>query len=429
SAKAGPPPPVDGIAWASAYRDVTGQLQSFEGKAATALVARSSPTAVVIFTRIGIAGLLGLVTVIITIIATIRIGRSLIKRLAGLRQAALEMAIDRLPRVVRRLRQGEVVDVAHEAPPMPYGDDEIGHVGRAFNELQRTAVNAAVDEANVQQGLNEVFLNIARRSQTLLHRQLSILDKMERRIDDPTELEDLFRVDHLATRMRRHAEDLVILAGASPGRGWRNPIPLVDVVRGAVSEVEDYARVQVRPLPDVAIAGRAVADVIHLLAALIENATSFSPPHTKVNVGGDVVANGVVVEIEDRGLGLTPDALRLANARLADPPDFDPSHSAQLGLFVVARLAERHGVRVQLRPSPYGGISAVALLPEDVVVPRSAMVALPAGPTREVPVQPMPARGTTYEGASYRTTATYEMDEATIEEPEEDVVSHARPYA
>ena len=431
SGKAGAPPPVDGNGWTAAYQDANAALQTFEAQAASALVARSSPAAVVIFTRIGIAGLLGLVTVIITIIATVRIGRSLIKRLAGLRQAALEMSIDRLPRVVRRLRSGEPVDVAHEAPPLPYCDDEIGQVGRAFNELQRTAVNSAVDEANLRHGLNEVFLNIARRSQTLLHRQLSILDKMERRADNPAELEDLFRVDHLATRMRRHAEDLVILAGASPGRGWRNPVPLVDVLRGAVSEVEDYARVSVRPLPDVAIAGRAVADVIHLLAELIENATSFSPPHTKVNIGGDVVAHGFAVEIEDRGLGLTPDALALANARLADPPEFDPSSSAQLGLFVVARLAARHGVLVQLRPSPYGGVTAVALLPGDLVVPRAAMVQLPAGPTREVPIQPGPIdnRGTTYEGASYRASVTYDVDEATIEEPDtEDAISRARPY-
>src|SRR5262249_14349693 len=145
------------------------------------------------------------------------------------------------------------------------------------------------------------------------------------------------------------------------------------------------------------------------------------------NIGGEVVAHGFAVEIEDRGLGLTPDALAVANARLADPPDFDPSHSAQLGLFVVARLAERHGVKVQLRPSPYGGVTAVGPLPEDVVVPRSAMVALPAGPTREAP--PVATRGNTYEGASYRST-TYEVDEATFEEPDgDDVVSHARPYA
>src|SRR4029079_302171 len=135
------------------------------------------------------------------------------------------------PGVIVRLRRGEQVDVAHEARELPYGEDEIGQVGHAFNELQRTAVRSAVEEAALRQGVNEVFLNIARRSQTLLHRQLSILDRMERRAEDPTELESWFRVDRLATRMRGHAEDLVILAGASPGRGWRNPIPLVDVLR------------------------------------------------------------------------------------------------------------------------------------------------------------------------------------------------------
>ena len=316
--------------------------------------------------------------------ASVRIGRSLLKRLAGLRQAALELAVDRLPRVVARLRQGEEVDVDHDAPPLPYGDDEIGQVGHAFNELQRTAVNSAVEEATLRRGLNEVFLNIARRSQTLLHRQLSILDRMERRADDPTELDDLFRVDHLATRMRRHAEDLVILAGAAPGRGWRNPVPVVDVLRGAVSEVEDYSRVSIRPTPEVAVAGRAVGDVIHLLAELIENATSFSPPHTRVNVGGDVVSHGFAIEIEDRGLGMTAESLAECNTRLADPPDFDPANSAQLGLFVVARLAARHGVKVQLRPSPYGGITAVVLLPDELIASAAALrqreiPALPAG--------------------------------------------------
>jgi hypothetical protein len=212
---------------------------------------------------------------------------------------------------------------------------------------------------------------------------LSILDRMERRAEDPTELEDLFRVDHLATRMRRHAEDLVILAGASPGRGWRNPIPLVDVLRGAVSEVEDYARVSIRPMPDVAIAGRAVGDIIHLLAELIENATSFSPPNTRVHVGGELVPHGLVLEIEDRGLGMTAEALAEFNARLADPPEFDPAASGQLGLFVVARLSTRHGVQVRLRPSPYGGVSAVTLIPEALVgapVDTGGAPALPAGP-------------------------------------------------
>ena len=431
--KAGAPVPVEAAAWAFAYRDVNTSLRAFEAHAAQGSADRGSPAATLIFVRIGIAGLLGLITVLSTIVATVRVGRSLIKRLASLRQAALEMSIDRLPRVVRRLRNGEEVDVAHEAPPLPYGDDEIGQVGRAFNELQRTAVNAAVDEAKVRQGLNEVFLNIARRSQTLLHRQLSILDRMERRADDPTELEDLFRVDHLATRMRRHAEDLVILAGAAPGRGWRNPVPVVDVLRGAVSEVEDYARVNVQPLPEVAVVGRAVGDLIHLLAELIENATSFSPPQTRVNVGAEMVTNGFAVEIEDRGLGMTTQALADVNARLADAPDFDPANSAQLGLFVVARLAGRHGIRVQLRTSPYGGVTAVALVPQELIVAHAERAALPrAREAMALPASPRDHRhddadlddddddaypltsypppttqGTTYEASTYE-ASTYE---------------------
>ncbi len=376
--------PIDVGGWRSAYDGVSGELERFEQRAESNLGERSRPAALLIVGRVIVAGLLGLVAVVITVVASVRIGRSLIRRLAGLRQAALELAVDRLPHVVSRLRRGEEVDVLHESPALPYSDDEIGQVGHAFNEVQRTAVNAAVEEAAVRRGLNEVFLNIARRSQTLLHRQLSILDGMEKRADDPEELEDLFRLDHLATRMRRHAEDLVILAGASPGRGWRSPVSVVDVVRGAVSEVEDYARVAIRPMPDVAVTGRAVGDVIHLLAELIENATSFSPPHTRVYVGAEVVAHGLAIEIEDRGLGLTLDAIAEANHRLADPPEFDPANSARLGLFVVARLAARHGVKVQLRPSAYGGITAVALLPDALVAagdatrPREAIAAMPA---------------------------------------------------
>jgi hypothetical protein len=392
--EAGEEVPIDAGAWRSAYDAVSAALQDFELRAADRLVDRSRPAALLIFGRLALAALIGLVTVTITTIASVRIGRSLIRRLAGLRQAALELAVDRLPHVVARLRRGEDVDVAHEAPDLPYGEDEIGQVGHAFNEVQRTAVNSAVEEAELRRGLNEVFLNIARRSQTLLHRQLSILDRMERRADDPTELEDLFRVDHLATRMRRHAEDLVILAGAAPGRGWRNPVAIVDVLRGAVSEVEDYARVSIRPMPEVSLAGRAVGDVIHLLAELIENATSFSPPHTRVNVGGEVVANGFAVDIEDRGLGLSPEELTDLNRRLLEPPEFDPTNSAQLGLFVVARLAARHGVRVQLRSSPYGGITAVALIPDELITPgalpgaphpREPLAALPSGPLGREP--------------------------------------------
>ncbi|GAA2627702.1 hypothetical protein GCM10010399_69120 [Dactylosporangium fulvum] len=390
--------------WRAAFDPVNEELKAFRSQMQRQNVQAARDASDAIFLRLGVAGLAGLVAVVLSLVLSVRIGRSLARRLDGLRVAALELADERLPSVVSRLRRGVAVDVAAEVPPLRLGTDEIGQVGEAFNSVQRTAVASAVEEASVRQGMNEVFLNIARRSQTLLHRQLSLLDGMERRTSEPEDLADLFRVDHLATRMRRHAEDLVILAGATPGRGWRNPVPVVDVVRGAVSEIEDYARVQVLHVGDGAVVGRAVGDVIHLLAELVENATVFSPPHTRVRVSGQSVPNGFVIEIEDRGLGMVAEAIAEANRRLAEPPEFDPASSARLGLFVVAQLAARHGVRVVLRPSPYGGVTAVVLLPVDLVVAPAAMEGvaaesfswLPAGPAavpsvrRPLPVAPDP---------------------------------------
>ncbi|GAB3962509.1 nitrate- and nitrite sensing domain-containing protein [Plantactinospora veratri] len=371
--------PVDARQWQGSYDSVQRQLRDFELSGADALADRSRPVAAGILVRLGLAGLLGFVAVLLSAVIALRIGRSLVRRLTSLRAAALNMADERLPDVVGRLRRGEEVDVETEAPPLDYGQDEIGQLGQAFSEVQRTAIASAIDEAALRRGLRDVFLNIARRSQTLLHRQLALLDRMERRAAQPDELEDLFRLDHMATRMRRHAEDLVVLAGAAPGRGWRNPVSMVDVIRGAISEVEDYARVDLVTVAPAATAGRAVGDVIHLLAELIENATSFSPPHTRVQVTGQVVANGYAIEIEDRGLGMATEAIEQANRRLADPPDFDPANSARLGLFVVALLGARHGVRVQLRPSPYGGVTAVALIPGDLVVPDTSTPATDRG--------------------------------------------------
>jgi len=353
--------------WLAGYRPASDALRGFEDTVARSLAAREDTVAVTYYWRLGVTGVAGLLAIFFSLLVAVRVGRSLVRRLGGLRGSALEIAYHRLPDVVRRLRRGEEVPTTDTTTALEFGGDEIGQVAHAFNDVQRTAVESAVQEATLRKGLNEVFLNIARRSQTLLHRQLTLLDRMERRTTDPDELEDLFRVDHLATRMRRHAEDLVILAGAVPGRGWRQPVPLVDVIRGAVSEVEDYARVKILGVPDAALSGRAVTDVIHLLAELLENATSYSPPHTRVQVTGELVPNGFAVEIEDRGLGMTLDEIERANARLRHPPDFDPANSARLGLFVVALLAARLGVRVTLRQSPYGGVAAVVLIPPDLV--------------------------------------------------------------
>jgi hypothetical protein len=381
NSRTGAAPPVQAKTWQPAYDSAVQQLRAFELGATESLAGRAAPVAVGILLRLALAGILGLTAVVVSVLVSLRVGRSLIGRLIQLRADALRMADERLPAVVRRLQRGESVDVEAEAPPLEYGDDEIGQLGRAFTEVQRTAVQSAVDEASVRRGLNEVFLNIARRSQTLLHRQLALLDRMERRETEPQELEDLYRVDHLATRMRRHAEDLVILAGAAPGRGWRNPVPVVDVIRGAISEVEDYKRIDVSAVETSSVVGRAVGDVIHLLAELLENAASFSPPHTRVHVAGQVVPNGYAVEIEDRGLGMSAEAIADANRRLLEPPDFDPGDSARLGLFVVARLSARNGIRVQLRPSPYGGVTAVALIPADITMSGQGRPALTAGPS------------------------------------------------
>jgi signal transduction histidine kinase len=369
--RATPPTPAD---WAAVRGPAEQRMLAFEADLAQRLAERTDTVSTLWYWRFGLAAVVGLIAIVLTIAVTLRVGSSLIRRLRGLRTAALDHALVRLPGVVRRLRQGDPVDLAAEAPELEFGTDEIGEVGRAFSAAQRTAVESAIQEAQVRRGLNEVFLNIARRSQTLLHRQLTVLDRMERRTTDPQELEDLFRIDHMATRMRRHAEDLVILAGAAPGRGWREPVPLVDVVRGAVSEVEDYTRVQVLTIPDAALSGRAVTDLIHLLAELIENATSFSPPHTTVNVVGQLVPNGFAVEVEDRGLGMSEAELAEANARLRRPPEFDPTNSARLGLLVVALLAARLGAQVTLRQSPFGGVTAVVLVPPDLVVTEPVVV-------------------------------------------------------
>jgi signal transduction histidine kinase len=330
--------------------------------------------------RVKVTAGIGLVGLLLTLIVTILLGRSINRRLTALSRSARTLAEDQLPSVVARLRRGESVDVAAEAPPLRVGDDEIGQVGQAIDLVRQTALRSAVEEARLRQGVNDMFRNLARRSQSLLQRQLTVLDGMERRATDPDVLEDLFRMDHLTTRMRRHAEGLIILSGAPPGRGWSAPVRLIDVMRGAVAEVEDYARVVVSTQSKASLAGPAVTDAIHLLAELIENATTLSPPFTQVRVSGEMVGNGFAIEVEDRGLGMTPARLAELNERLASPPDINPANTEQLGLFVVGQLARRHGITVTLRPSPYGGTTAVALIPRQLIVDEGPAAITTGGP-------------------------------------------------
>ncbi|MFH9724566.1 nitrate- and nitrite sensing domain-containing protein [Streptomyces sp. NPDC017254] len=324
---------------------------------------RVQPAAYSVLLKAGVAGVLGFLALLASIIISVRIGRVLVRDLRRLQKEAQEVSGVRLPSVMRRLAAGEQVDVGTEVPHLGYGQDEVGQVGQALNTLQRAAVEAAVKQAELRRGVSEVFVNLARRNQVLLHRQLTLLDTMERRTEDTDELADLFRLDHLTTRMRRHAEGLVILSGAAPSRQWRKPVQLMDVVRAAVAEVEDYERIEVRRLPRLGVGGPAVADLTHLIAELLENATVFSPPHTAVQVLGERVANGFTLEIHDRGLGMNPDALLDANLRLAETPEFELSDTDRLGLFVVSRLAQRQNVRVSLQTSPYGGTTAVVFIP------------------------------------------------------------------
>jgi Nitrate and nitrite sensing/HAMP domain len=311
-----------------------------------------------------IAAILG-----IALLALLLVARSMAQPLQRLRTGAIQIAQHRLPEAVQRLRTTEFgkLDVGVESLGIR-SKDEIGQVAQAVDDIQEVAVRLATEQAALRRSIGDMFTNLARRSQTLIDRQLELIDDLERNETDPETLEHLFRLDHLATRMRRNAEDLIVLSGADPGRNWVQPMTLVDVVRAAAAEVEEYQRVEFLPLADLEVAGHAAVDIIHLLAELIENATAFSPPNTKVQIAGQAVPHGYVIEIEDRGLGMSDEELIQANERLANPPEIDFALSRVLGLYVVGRLGQRHGIKVQLRHSWYGGVTALTLLPHALLV-------------------------------------------------------------
>jgi signal transduction histidine kinase len=361
--------PVNASAWQSASQGYLASMTTAELNSAGQLAAMAQSNSDRSLTEALVAGSVGLFAVIGSVLLMAWVGRKLTRDLRGLDGSVRAMADVRLPRVVERLRRGDDVDVLAESPPPPTSTiREISQIAGSFATVQEEAVAAAVDQARLRKGVSQVFLNISMRNQSLLHRQLGMLDSMERRTSDPAALADLFRLDHLTTRMRRHAEGLIILSGSTPARGWRNPVPVVDVLRAAIAEVEDYVRVDVVSESGDLIAGNSVNDLIHLFAELIENATVFSPPSTRIEVRAERVGNGLAVEIEDRGLGLAEEELASINSRLASLAEFDLANSEQLGLFVVSRLAARHAVAVTLRRSAYGGTTAILLLPFDVIV-------------------------------------------------------------
>jgi signal transduction histidine kinase len=325
----------------------------------------------------------GLLIVLICVILMGRFSARLSRDIAGLAAGARRTADEQLPQLLERLRSGDAVPPASgpgAAPSRPRPKNaEIAQALAAVASLEQAALGAAAGEAGLRNGLRQVFVSLARRNQSLLQRQLRLIDALEQKASDSAALADLFALDHLTTRMRRHAESLAILSGAAPGRSWTAPVPVIDVIRAAMAEVEDYRRVTVLTTSEDAVSAPAVADMIHLLAELIENATMFSPSGTRVEVRADRVANGFAVEIDDRGLGIEPAQLAEINQQLAQPPDFDLANADRLGLFVGAKLAARHGVRVSLRQSPYGGTTAIVLMPNSIVVLVSASAAHDTG--------------------------------------------------
>jgi hypothetical protein len=361
--------PVTQAQWSTVSFSLLAAFQRAERTDRMGLASEGTEVGNRLLLQVALAGGLGLIAVVLSILLMVRFGRRITRELTGLQRSALELSTQRLPQVVDQLSHGEDVDAsAPGGSPPPGRIAEVARVAEAFSSVQRTAVEAAAGQARLRRGVSQVFRNLAWRSQSLLHRQLALLDRMERKSTDPITLEELFRLDHLTTRMRRHAEGLIILSGEAPGRGWREPVPVIDVLRAAIAEVEDYTRVSVITRSVDSVTGAAVADVIHLLAELIENATTNSPANTEVAVRAERVAHGIVVEVEDRGLGMTDQELATATERLANPPEFDLADSDKLGFFVVSRLAARHNIKITLRMSPYGGVAAIVLLPHDITV-------------------------------------------------------------
>ena len=325
---------------------------------------------------------------LLSILLAVWVARSIDRPLKRLTTAANELASDRLPRLVENLRSPEAVavDVEDLDPIEVQSSDEIGQVTEAFNAIQQVTVNVAEEQSSLlRKGIGDIFVNLARRNQSLLDRQIEFIDELESKEQDPDLLENLFRLDHLATRMRRNAESLLVLAGAEPTRRRAKPVALADVVRVAIGEVEDFTRVGLHDLDEAIVAGNLAVDLSHLLSELMENATHFSPPETAVEVGGQFGPGGAyVLTVTDHGIGMSGDDLAQANELLANPPLVGLALGRSLGFIVVGRIAARLGLRVHLNASPAGGVTAVIELTPDLVArpgqaePRDPLIDRPA---------------------------------------------------
>jgi signal transduction histidine kinase len=305
---------------------------------------------------------------ILVLIATFVVARSLVRPLRTLREGALDIATVQLPDRVRRLSESPDSATSLEVAPIDVlSVDEIGQVARAFDQVHSEAIRLAGNEALLRRSFNAMFVSLSRRSQSLIERLVRMIDSLEQNEEDPSRLSNLFTMDHLVTRMRRNSENLLLLAGHEGARKWSEPVPLTDVARAAISEIEQYNRVALKMQSGVMVAGNAVSDIVHLLAELIENATVFSASATQVLVSvQELASGGVLIQVSDSGVGVSEARLAEMNLRLDNPPPIDESVSRHMGLFAVARLAERHGVRVRLRAGNPQGLTALVWLPDSV---------------------------------------------------------------
>jgi Nitrate and nitrite sensing/HAMP domain len=406
-----PPAGLDADTWLEVMSTKVAQLHSVELRVAADVATASAAARAAARRQATTTIVAAIVVVPLAIGLALLLARSMARPLEKLEQAARDLVDRHLPGVAARLqhagldldpttRTGELSleALSKSAPRVPVASrDETGRLAEAFNTVQRVAIRIAAEQVALRRSVGGIFLNLARRTQLLVSRQLELIDQLEREQEDPAALQDLFKLDHLAIRMRRNAEDLIVLSGAEPARRWSGPIPLPDVVRAAIGEVEDYGRVELLRIAEIGVVGHVVADVVHLLAELIENATSLSPPNTNVQIAGSAAASGYVLEIEDRGLGMSDSELIHANERIADPPAVDFSPSPLLGLQVVGRLGQRHGIKVQLRHSWYGGVTALVLLPAAITVDFPSSQDTPI--VLDHPEHPLPASADPLTGA------------------------------
>jgi signal transduction histidine kinase len=399
SSAPGRPLAIDGDAWHASSDDAASRTAAVTDNLGVQIEQRSTALQDEASDGAGLASVILLMALVVAVLVMIVIGRHLLGSLNVLRTSALDVAEYGLPRAVERIRDsGGVAEPVVEPVPVRSAD-EVGQVARAFDAVHRQALRLAAEQAGLRARYGDVFVNLSRRSQGLVQRQLQLLERLERDEEDPEQLATLFQLDHLATRMRRNNENLMVLSGAEPGRRNQRPAPLADLLRAGVSEIEQYQRVSMLPPPDVLIVGYAVGDLVRLVAELLDNATAFSAPGTQVTIASHAFEDGTVcVAILDEGIGMSESELAAANAKLAGAGTVDVSTSRRMGLFVVGRLASRHGVEVSLHGGKnIQGVRATVTLPAELVTTnrpetQATMITTPVeydeGPAYEGPAYP-----------------------------------------